>query len=580
MPSRKFGGARQLFAQSHPRQWVDRSSPAYKRRAHSNFPESHLRQWVEGSSAAYTHRDHKLLAIVLYGQRLNLKHPSMKRLLESSTNADTQVMSRHQAVIRQLTLNIAPNIRPPMIRFGFLQSIVASWRDQSSIRAPGPMKIDSHSSLVADLQANSTRPSTNTRKRPAAQSPNRHTGSMNVTSQPSFDATTAKLCVIDVVPHHDPAADQQLSCDCHRCLRLTTSLSNSLVKPFQLRIESHCHVSSLSHQEPQQSRAGFAYSDVTFSFSARSLHWLQANICDDRSLLAESFERLQGVNNPKSCQHANPRMSHQQLRPIVNRSLFLQPLIYPTDPLVNRDQKRDQVFGLMPKRWAHSSRLQLLLPGTAERSRSFRQAATHRYGLQVVTDHRPHLHQPCSVTQHSQDFNAFSAVAMDPGEIPFEHDLQDQLGIPTIIFLPPVCSTPNLVSMPHPYCVTKFFEHRFKPGAVSTGLQSHDHLAGELRVESANIVLAMVELYQLNFSIGRVTVSYRLHPGVEIHAAIYCSSHSASLQRSTVRRAPEFIRCARRGRHRFITSPLRGCEACLRLFPSNAENRFPFKSHF
>jgi len=92
---------------------------------------------------------------------------------------------------------------------------------------------------------------------------------------------------------------------------------------------------------------------------------------------------------------------------------------------------------------------------------------------------------------------------MDPGEIPSEHDLQDQLRIPTIVLLSPVCSPPNLGCVPNPYRVTKFFEHRFKPGAVSAAaFQSHDHLAGELRIESANIVLAMVELGQLDLSIG------------------------------------------------------------------------------
>src|SRR5262249_1478728 len=121
----------------------------------------------------------------------------------------------------------------------------------------------------------------------------------------------------------------------------------------------------------------------------------------------------------------------------------------------------------------------------------------------------------------------------------------------------------------------------FEPRTVSTGFQPHDHLAGELRVKSANIVLAMVELSQLNFSIGRVTVSYRLHPGVKIHAAIYCSSHKRlPTQRSNCpARARDSIKGTRRGRRRFITSPLRGCEECLGLSPSKAENCFPFKSH-
>jgi len=143
------------------------------------------------------------------------------------------------------------------------------------------------------------------------------------------------------------------------------------MKLLQLRIESHCDLCSFSQQEPEQSRAGFAYSDVAFSFTARSFHWLETYIGDDRSLLAESIERLQGVNYPKSRQHANPRMNHQQFDSVINRSLFLQPLVYSADPFVNRDQKCKQVFGLVLDRWRHARRLQLLLPGPAEHSGSF-----------------------------------------------------------------------------------------------------------------------------------------------------------------------------------------------------------------
>jgi hypothetical protein len=74
--------------------------------------------------------------------------------------------------------------------------------------------------------------------------------------------------------------------------------------------------------------------------------------------------------------------------------------------------------------------------------------------MQVVADHRPHLYQPCSVSQHPQYLNAFSAVAMDLGEIPSEHDFQNQLSIPTIILLSPVCPSSNLGRMPNPYGVT------------------------------------------------------------------------------------------------------------------------------
>src|SRR5207253_2549047 len=44
------------FFESHPRQWVDRSNPAYKRRRLDAFFESHPRQWVDRSSPAYKRR--------------------------------------------------------------------------------------------------------------------------------------------------------------------------------------------------------------------------------------------------------------------------------------------------------------------------------------------------------------------------------------------------------------------------------------------------------------------------------------------------------------------------------------------
>ena len=60
---------------------------------------------------------------------------SMNQSLVSSTNVDTLLSARHKSATRDLTLNVAPNIRPPLLKFGFPLSIVASWRDQSSIRA-------------------------------------------------------------------------------------------------------------------------------------------------------------------------------------------------------------------------------------------------------------------------------------------------------------------------------------------------------------------------------------------------------------------------------------------------------------
>lgn len=111
-------------------------------------------------------------------------------------------------------------------------------------------------------------PPINRRKRPAAQSLHQALRPRVRSSKPSFDATIAKLCVVDVFPKHNPAADQQLSSYGNGCYRFATSLANSFIKLLQLWIESHCHMSSFSQKEPQQARAGFAYSEKAFSFGA------------------------------------------------------------------------------------------------------------------------------------------------------------------------------------------------------------------------------------------------------------------------------------------------------------------------
>src|SRR5258707_4202098 len=149
----------------------------------------------------------------------------MNQPLLSRTDVDTQLFARHESAIRDLTLNVAPDMRPPILTFGFPLSIVTSWRDQSSIRACCPLRIDSHSPFRVRSQM-FIQPSNNRSGGTAAQSLRRHTGPRNVASQPSFDATTAKLRVVDIVPQHNPAADQQLSCYCNGCFSLTTSPAN------------------------------------------------------------------------------------------------------------------------------------------------------------------------------------------------------------------------------------------------------------------------------------------------------------------------------------------------------------------
>src|SRR6266496_6008662 len=100
----------------------------------------------------------------------------MNRPLVSSTNVDTLLFARHESAIRDLTLNFAPNMRPPILKVR-VSSIDRSFVARSIIYSGtlGRMRIDSHSPFPVRSQI-FIQPSNNRRGGTAAQSLHRHTG--------------------------------------------------------------------------------------------------------------------------------------------------------------------------------------------------------------------------------------------------------------------------------------------------------------------------------------------------------------------------------------------------------------------
>jgi hypothetical protein len=114
---------------------------------------------------------------------------SMNQPLLSRTDVDTQTFARHESAIRDLTLNFAPNMRPPILTFGFPLSIVASWRDQSSIRACCLLRIDSHSPFRVRSQMFIQPPTTEVEARPL----NHSAGTLGLEMWRASRASTPRL---------------------------------------------------------------------------------------------------------------------------------------------------------------------------------------------------------------------------------------------------------------------------------------------------------------------------------------------------------------------------------------------------
>src|SRR5205085_9376338 len=77
-------------------------------------------------------------------------------------------------------------------------------------------------------------------------------------------------------------------------------------------------------------------------------------------------------------------------------------------------------------------------------------------------------------------------------------------------------------------------QHRFEPVRVSTGLDADDHVAAQLRVEGADIILLMVYLTHLYLAARSVAIADGLRASMKVNTAIYC--HGYLLVRSRNRR--------------------------------------------
>src|SRR6185295_2202415 len=175
-------------------------------------------------------------------------------------------------------------------------------------------------------------------------------------------------------------------------------------------------------------------------------------------------------------------------------------------------------------------RSELLLAGAAEQLFAFAQARLQGDRLQAVFRHGAQLDQLLSVTEHAQHFTTRYGWSMQTRKLLVGHQLPNEFGVAPIILLPPTSATPDLGGMTEPDFVTEFLEQGFKPGAVTAGLQAHDHLTLELLVESTHLLFVLVpQCGNDEFASFSFQITDGLLPCMKVNADIYFF-HSASFQ--------------------------------------------------
>jgi len=114
---------------------------------------------------------------------------------------------------------------------------------------------------------------------------------------------------------------------------------------------------------------------------------------------------------------------------------------------------------------------------------------------------------------------------MYPRKISLDQQIQDQLGISTIVLLTSIGHSSDIRRVPQQYSVSEFFEQAFKPTAVAAGFQSYYYLSGQSCVKGSQVILLVMELAKMNLSIIAAAVCKSLYPRVKVNAAIYCLNH-------------------------------------------------------
>src|SRR5262249_51265826 len=111
----------------------------------------------------------------------------------------------------------------------------------------------------------------------------------------------------------------------------------------------------------------------------------------------------------------------------------------------------------------------------------------------MVLDHRPHLHQPMAVAKHSQYLETVRTRAMYPRKISLDQQIQDQLGISTIVLLTSIGHSSDIRRVPQQYGMSKFLEHAFKPTAVAAGFQSYYYFSRQSGVKGSQVILLVMQ---------------------------------------------------------------------------------------
>src|ERR1700716_762513 len=360
------------------------------------------------------------------------------------------------------------------------------------------------------------------RERPVAQSKNRHVRPMRLTGRPSSDTPPNEFGVVNLVAQHDKATHQEFSGHRHLRFLAVATMDQSLIETFQVRVCATGCLACLVEQKTEQARAFFTDTAHATALTRRVFHRVQAHVSNHLAGGTEARHRRDGVAHAQSRKQADAWMRPQQFELFVAGGHLFQDGGDAGDALVELSHQCQPLFALLAHHRRQLQGSQALLPTLAQQAPFLGQAGAQANRVQRVLGNGAYFYQLVPVAQLPQHQTTFGTEAMQLGEVPFEHQHQDQIRIAAVVLLPSWCFPSDLGWVPQPHCVLHTFQQLFEPAAVTTGLQPYDHFTLELRVELTHLAALVLQLMLVDLAISAVAITNRLLPRMKINSKVYC----------------------------------------------------------
>lgn len=331
-----------------------------------------------------------------------------------------------------------------------------------------------------------------------------------------------ELVIVDFVAQH--AVEPQDEFAGHgddRERRVFASLEVK-VEAAEIVVTADGVVSSFDEQEAQETVALFGDVPEALGIAAGAFFGIQAAVSGDASSTIEARDRIESVDDGQSSEQADAGMGTQAddagigLRALFECSFDGQELFG------QGSEQEPRVLALNGESTGERKSRELLLAASGEKFGAEAQAMVKSNGLEAIAQHGADAHQPMTVAQQRENFAAGQRGNVDSGKFVVEQQIEQELRITTVVFLPAAGELANGQSVAHQQLMTELLHGAMEPQRITGSFHADTRGSWESGIKRTHIVTFVIERELVLLSVGVVNPAESLRADMQIHSDVHC----------------------------------------------------------